>query len=129
MFDIGFAELLLIAVLGLIIIGPQRLPEVIRGISLWIGRLRRGFANLKQEMEREFHLDDVRLQLHNEEVMRKLKESRQEIEQLVHDKPSQPTDQQADTPSVEASNTLPDEPLNETPHKPSGESSDETREK
>ena len=41
MFDIGFAELLLIAVVGLLVIGPERLPSAIRTTSLWLGRLRR----------------------------------------------------------------------------------------
>ena len=40
MFDIGFAELLLIAVLGLLVLGPERLPTAVRTISLWLGRLR-----------------------------------------------------------------------------------------
>ncbi len=85
MFDIGFTELLLIAVLGLVVIGPKRLPEVIRSISLWIGRIRRSFSGLKQEMEREFKLDDVRLQLYNEEVMNRLKESKQQVEDAVRE--------------------------------------------
>ena len=41
MFDIGGLELLLIAVVGLLVIGPERLPEALRTLGLWLGRLRR----------------------------------------------------------------------------------------
>ena len=38
MFDIGFSELLLIAIIGLLVLGPERLPTAIRTASLWLGR-------------------------------------------------------------------------------------------
>lgn len=83
MFDIGFFELLVIAVLGLLVIGPKRLPEVVRTVSLWVGRIRRSFNSVKRGIENEFQLDEVRRQLHNEEIMRQLNESKREIEQAV----------------------------------------------
>ncbi|MDM3871584.1 Sec-independent protein translocase protein TatB [Porticoccus sp. W117] len=83
MFDIGGAELLVIAVLGLIVIGPKRLPEVVRAISLWIGRLKRSLGNIKQGIENEFQLDEVRRQLHNEEILRQLEASKKEMEKMV----------------------------------------------
>ncbi len=72
MFDIGFAELLIIAVVGLLVIGPQRLPETVRALALWIGRLRRAVSRTYRELEKEVGLDDIRRQLHNEEIMRQL---------------------------------------------------------
>ncbi len=59
MFDIGFAELVLVAVVGLLVIGPERLPGAIRTASFWLNRLRRGFNEIKQEVERELHNDAV----------------------------------------------------------------------
>ena len=59
MFDIGFAELLLIAVVGLLVIGPERLPGAIRTGSAWLNRLRRGFNEIKHEVQRELHNDSV----------------------------------------------------------------------
>ena len=59
MFDIGFAELLLIAVVGLLVIGPERLPGAIRTGSAWVNRLRRGFNEIKHEVQRELHNDSV----------------------------------------------------------------------
>ncbi len=59
MFDIGFAELAIIAVVALLVIGPERLPETIRTASLWLNRLRRGFNEIKQEVQQELHNDEV----------------------------------------------------------------------
>ena len=59
MFDIGFTELVLIAVVGLLVIGPERLPGTIRTGSAWLGRLRRSFNDIKREVEQELHNDAV----------------------------------------------------------------------
>ncbi|AKH70516.1 twin arginine-targeting protein translocase TatB [Spongiibacter sp. IMCC21906] len=83
MFDIGFAELLIIAVLGLLVLGPERLPGAIRTVSLWIGRLKRSFADIRREIEREVGADEIRQQLHNESVMSSLKESEQKLRSSV----------------------------------------------
>lgn len=74
MLDIGFAELLVVSAVALFVVGPDRLPSAIRAISLWLGRLRRGFEEIKSDVSRE---------LHNEEVMRALRESRDEVKDLT----------------------------------------------
>lgn len=74
MLDIGFAELLVISAVALFVVGPERLPSAIRAISLWLGKLRRGFDEIKSDVSRE---------LHNEEVMRALKEGRDEVQDLT----------------------------------------------
>ena len=53
MFDIGFAELIIIAIVGLLVIGPERLPGAIRTGSAWLGRIKRGFNDIKREVEQE----------------------------------------------------------------------------
>jgi sec-independent protein translocase protein TatB len=63
MFDIGFAELIIIAVVGLLVIGPERLPSTIRTASLWLNRIKRGFNDIKQEVQQELHNDSVMLEL------------------------------------------------------------------
>ncbi|MGS2723160.1 Sec-independent protein translocase protein TatB [Porticoccus sp. GXU_MW_L64] len=119
MFDIGGAELLVIAVLGLIVIGPKRLPEVVRAISLWVGRLKRSLGNIKQGIENEFQLDEVRRQLHNEEILRQLEASKKEMEQMVqqsgpsdHDYEPLPRDDELEDSPVDT-----DQP-DQTPEKP-----------
>lgn len=72
MFDIGFAELLVVAVISLVVLGPERLPGALRTTGLWVGRIRRGIRDIKTDIEREVGADEIRRQLHNEEVMRSL---------------------------------------------------------
>ena len=69
MFDIGFPELLLVGLVALLVFGPDRLPGAARMAGLWVGRLKRSFNAIKQEVEREIGADEIRRQLHNEETM------------------------------------------------------------
>lgn len=59
MFDIGFAELIIIGVVSLVVIGPERLPGAIRTASTWLRRIKRGFNDIKREVEQELHNDSV----------------------------------------------------------------------
>ena len=79
MFDIGFPELLLVAIVGLLVIGPNRLPEALRTLGLWLGRMRRSFNTVKAEIEKEVGMDEVRRQLHNEAVMDEMKRIEREV--------------------------------------------------
>ena len=85
MLDIGWLELLLIFVLLLVVLGPARLPEVARTMGLWLGRLRRMYNNFKLEMEREIGMDDVRRQLHNEQIMSEMKALEHETKSILGD--------------------------------------------
>ena len=60
MFDIGFFELVIIFVLGLLVLGPERLPRVARGLGRWIGKARRTARNLQYELQREIDLEELR---------------------------------------------------------------------
>jgi sec-independent protein translocase protein TatB len=80
MFDIGFSELLLIALVTLLVMGPERLPQTVRSISLWIGRLKQMLASARRDLEQEVGMDDIRQQLHNEQIMRELKDSKEHLE-------------------------------------------------
>ncbi|TDG15594.1 twin-arginine translocase subunit TatB [Seongchinamella unica] len=70
MFDIGFAELIVIAIVGLLVVGPERLPGAIRTGSAWLGRIKRGFNDIKREVQQE---------LHNDAVMQELKSTQQQL--------------------------------------------------
>ena len=85
MFEIGFPELMLIAVVGLLVIGPERLPEALRTLGLWFGRMRRSFTAVKAEIEKEIGMDEVRRQLHNEAVMDEMKRIESEVRSTVDD--------------------------------------------
>ncbi|WP_282298356.1 Sec-independent protein translocase protein TatB [Stenotrophomonas sp. PS02289] len=62
MFDIGFSELLLIAVVALVVLGPERLPKAARFAGLWVRRARNQWDSVKQELERELHADEIKRQ-------------------------------------------------------------------
>jgi sec-independent protein translocase protein TatB len=59
MFDIGPGELLLVAVIGLLVLGPQRLPKVAAEIGKWVGRARRTATQLRRQLEREVELSEL----------------------------------------------------------------------
>ena len=80
MLDIGFTELLLIAVISLVVLGPERLPGAVRTTAYWISKVRRSFQSVKDELERELDVDGIRRQIHNEAVMKELEKTRQELQ-------------------------------------------------
>lgn len=96
MFDIGFAELLVIGLVSLIVIGPNRLPEAIRTLALWLGRARRTYSQFRKDLEQEIGADEIRQELHNEEIMAQLKDTQQQIKQSfdLDTKPSSAPKQQ-----------------------------------
>ena len=99
MLDIGFAELLVVSAVALFVVGPDRLPSAIRAISLWLGRVRRGFEEIKADVSRE---------LHNEEVMRALRESRDEVQDLTSVKEAlslDPLVNEKEAPDIEEAST------------------------
>lgn len=83
MFEIGFPELVLIAIVGLLVIGPERLPEALRTMGLWLGRMRRSFTTVKAEIEKEIGMDEVKRQLHNEAIMEEMKRIEAEVKQTA----------------------------------------------
>ena len=69
MFGISFSELLLVGLVALLVLGPERLPGAARTAGLWVGRFKRSFNAIKQEVEREIGADEIRRQLHNEHIL------------------------------------------------------------
>lgn len=60
MFDIGFSELIIIAVVALVVIGPERLPTVARTLGALLGRLNRYVSDVKSDVEREMRLEEMK---------------------------------------------------------------------
>jgi sec-independent protein translocase protein TatB len=60
MFDIGFSELCLVALIALLVVGPKRLPETVRAWGRWTARARRAIQTLQREVEQELDLQEVR---------------------------------------------------------------------
>ena len=59
MFDIGFSELVLIGLIALIVLGPERLPEVARSTGRWVARVRRFVENVKRDIDQEIKDEDL----------------------------------------------------------------------
>ena len=74
---------MLIVLVTLLVIGPERLPETLRTLGLWVGRLSRSFTATKVEIEKEIGMDDVRRQLHNESVMEQMKHIEDEVKNAI----------------------------------------------
>ena len=71
MFDIGFSELLILAVVALVVLGPERLPKAARFAGLWVRRARAQWYSVKSELERDLAAEELRKSLHDtEEAMR-----------------------------------------------------------
>lgn len=68
MFDVGFWEILLILILALVVIGPERLPGAARTAGLWVGKARRYIEGVKSDVEQEFDVSEFKRIVHNQEI-------------------------------------------------------------
>lgn len=66
MFDIGFSELLLVGVIALVVLGPERLPRAARTAGLWLGRARATAQRFTAEIDRELKAEELRQALREE---------------------------------------------------------------
>jgi sec-independent protein translocase protein TatB len=88
MFDIAFSELLVIGIVALIVIGPERLPKVARTAGSWLGKLNRYVAQVKQDIDRDMQLEELR------KLQEQMKASAQKYE-LMAEQASQKVQEEA----------------------------------
>jgi sec-independent protein translocase protein TatB len=67
MFDLGFAEMLVIGIVALLVIGPERLPSVAKTVGTYVGRIRRFVNNVRSDVEREFRTDELQRMLQQQQ--------------------------------------------------------------
>ncbi len=91
MFDIGFSELVLVAVIALLVLGPERLPTAARTAGRWVGSARRLVSQINQEVEKQIKLDELREKLRQEndhlsaeQVQKTVDEALQEARKFKH---------------------------------------------
>jgi len=89
MFNIAFPELLVIGVVALIVIGPDKLPKVARTAGLIFGRVQRFTSNLKSELDKELHTEDLQrlqteLRNHDLGLNEELRQGMQPVEAVIH---------------------------------------------
>ncbi|WP_413113027.1 Sec-independent protein translocase protein TatB [Thaumasiovibrio sp. DFM-14] len=91
MFDIGFWELILISLVGLVVLGPERLPVAIRNVSRWVQAARSMATSVRTELEQELKIQELQENLKKAEKMSmqnlspELQESVDELKQAAKD--------------------------------------------
>lgn len=68
MFDVGFWELLMIGVIGLLVVGPERLPEFARTVGRWVGQAQRMVRSVRADIERELETENLRSMINQQEA-------------------------------------------------------------
>lgn len=90
MFDVSFSELMVIAIVALLVIGPEKLPKVARTVGAFTGRMQRYMAQIKEEVNRELRFDE--LQKLQQEIKQKVENTQESIHQQVVDMQSSVTE-------------------------------------
>jgi len=66
MFEVGFSEICMVALVALLVIGPEKLPKVARMAGFWVAKSKRIMASVKQEIHEEFQAEELRQALKNQ---------------------------------------------------------------
>jgi sec-independent protein translocase protein TatB len=66
MFEVGFSEICMVALVALLVIGPEKLPKVARMAGFWVAKSKRMLATVKQEIHEEFQAEELRQSLKNQ---------------------------------------------------------------
>ncbi|MEO6698965.1 MAG: Sec-independent protein translocase protein TatB [Paraperlucidibaca sp.] len=77
MFDVGFSELFLLAIIALVVLGPEKLPHAARMAGAWIGRIRRTIINVQADIENEVASAEMRERIRKE--MAKAEAAKQQL--------------------------------------------------
>ena len=75
MFDIGFPELLVILLVGLVVVGPDKLPQLLKSLTKGFRTIKSYLNQTRSQLERSVGMDEIRQDLHNEKIMENLKET------------------------------------------------------
>lgn len=85
MFDVGFSELLVVAALGLLLIGPEKLPTVARRVGLYVRKFSRAWGQVRSEIERELEMEELKQNLESDKLKQQTETMQQEIELHLDD--------------------------------------------
>jgi sec-independent protein translocase protein TatB len=79
MFDIGFTEIIMVFVVALVVVGPERLPGIARTAGLWIGKMRGMVASVKADIDRELAMEELKKTLAKQASVAELEELIDEV--------------------------------------------------
>lgn len=120
MFDVGFSELIVIGIVALVVIGPERLPKVARTVGLLLGRAQRYVNDVKADINREMQLDELKkLQTQMADSARSLEEGfRKELAstRAVVEAPARALAAELQAPEIQAGAVPPPGPVQAKPH-------------
>jgi sec-independent protein translocase protein TatB len=85
MFDVGFSELLMVGLVALLVIGPERLPKAARIAGYWLGKARSTVANVKAEIKQELHAEEMRQLLQQQSIAPDLQKIAEETHSAMED--------------------------------------------
>ena len=87
MFEVGFWELVLIAVVALLVVGPERLPALARTVGRYVGKMRRVVAQVRDDIEREIRADELKKSLDEANALREaydeVDQTKRELDEAV----------------------------------------------
>ena len=96
MFEVGFAELFLLGVIALLVVGPDKLPGLARTVGVWVGRAQRLVGQVRADIEREVRADELRRAAKEYSPTNVLSDMRKEVEDFASDV-SKPVDPDTET--------------------------------
>ena len=115
MFEIGFLELALLGVIALLVVGPSRLPGLVRTVGVWVGRAQRLVSQVRADIEREVRADELRKAAKEYSPTAVISDMKKEVEDLASEV-SKPLDLDAKkaepekSEKAEAAESMPEKP-------------------
>lgn len=110
MFDLGFWEIIMIMIVALVVVGPERLPGLARTAGLWVGKAKRFVANVKTEIDQELASEELKKVLSRQNIMDDVYEIIEETKQVTNEIKQEVTRKvELDNAQIETTNTISEE--------------------
>lgn len=101
MFDIGFWEIILLCIVTLVVVGPERLPSLVRTAGLWIGKARRVVSEVRAEVERELRVEELKDSINRQGNVEEFKQLADRVKAINSDLRNMESDLKSERPAAE----------------------------
>lgn len=85
MFDVGFSELLMVGLVALLVLGPEKLPKAARMAGFWVGKARSVLAHAKAEIKQELHAEEMRQLMQQQSIAGELQQAISDTQAAIDD--------------------------------------------